>query len=191
MSVNLSKGQKIDLTKDNAGLNKIMIGLGWDINRFDGDAFDLDVSAFLTDANSKCTNDGDMVFYNNLQHSSGAVIHSGDNRTGNGDGDDETLTVTLDKVPANITEIHFAVTIDNADAKNQNFGMVEHSYIRAVNMENNEEIFRYDLEEDFSLETGIIAGKLYKKDGNWKFAAVGSGYNGGLAAILRNFGLDC
>ena len=192
MSINLQKGQKIDLTKDNSNLNKVMFGLGWDVNRYDGnDQFDLDVSAFLTDDSGHCPSETDMIFYNNTRHPSGAVMHSGDNRTGEGEGDDETILVELSKIPANITKISFVVTIDQAEQRMQNFGMVESSYIRAVDQDTNEELFRYDLEEDYSLETGIVAGELYKHNGNWKFNAVGSGFKGGLAAILSNFGLSC
>lgn len=191
MAINLVKGQKIDLTKGNAGLNKVVIGLGWDVNRYDGnDDFDLDVSAFFLDETGKVTCEQDFVFYGQPSHPSGALIYSGDNRTGEGDGDDESMTLTLNKIPANITKIVFATTIYDAQSRLQNFGMVDNSYIRAYNAETNEELFKYELTEDFSLETGVVAGELYRKDGEWKFNAVGSGYNGGLAAIGRNFGLD-
>ena len=179
MSISLVKGQKIDLTKGNAGLNKVVFGLGWDTNRYDGNVdFDLDVSAFFTDDSGKVTGEQDFVFY------------SGDNRTGVGDGDDETMIVELNKIPSNITKISFSATIYDAENRLQNFGMVDNSYIRAYNADTNEELFKYELNEDFSLETGVIAGELYRKNGEWKFNAVGSGYNGGLAAIGRNFGLD-
>lgn len=191
MSISLIKGQKIDLTKGNAGLNKVVFGLGWDTNRYDGNAdFDLDVSAFFTDDSGKVTGEQDFVFYGQPQHPSGALIYSGDNRTGAGDGDDETMVVELNKIPSNITKISFSATIYDAENRLQNFGMVDNSYIRAYNADTNEELFKYELNEDFSLETGVIAGELYRKNGEWKFIAVGSGYNGGLAAIGRNFGLD-
>ena len=191
MSISLVKGQKIDLTKGNAGLNKVVFGLGWDTNRYDGNAdFDLDVSAFFTDNSGKVTGEQDFVFYGQPQHPSGALIYSGDNRTGVGDGDDETMIVELNKIPSNITKISFSATIYDAENRLQNFGMVDNSYIRAYNVDTNEELFKYELNEDFSLETGVIAGELYRKNGEWKFNAVGSGYNGGLAAIGRNFGLD-
>ena len=161
MSISLVKGQKIDLTKGNKGLAKVVFGLGWDTNRYDGNAtFDLDVSAFLTDSNDKVTRDQDFVFYNQPNHPSGAIIYSGDNLTGEGQGDDETFTVTLNKIPSNITKISFAATIYDAEERLQNFGMVDNSYIRAYNADTNEELFKYELNEDFSLETGIIAGEL-------------------------------
>ena len=191
MSVNLVKGQKIDLTKGNSGLKKVVFGLGWDTNRYDGDAsFDLDVSAFLTGSDGKVTCEPDFVFYGQPQHPSGAIVYSGDNQTGVGNGDDETMVVDLAKIPSNIEKISFAATIYNAENRYQNFGMVDNSYIRAYNADTDEELFKYELNEDFSLETGIISGELYRRNGEWKFNAVGSGYNGGLATIARNFGLD-
>ena len=172
MSISLVKGQKIDLTKGNAGLNKVVFGLGWDTNRYDGNAdFDLDVSAFFTDDSGKVTGEQDFVFYGQPQHPSGALIYSGDNRTGVGDGDDETMIVELNKIPSNI-------------------GMVDNSYIRAYNADTNEELFKYELNEDFSLETGVIAGELYRKNGEWKFNAIGSGFQGGLAALCGHFGIE-
>ena len=191
MSISLVKGQKIDLTKGNSGLKKVVFGLGWDTNRYDGNAdFDLDVSAFFTDASGKVTGEQDFVFYGQSQHPSGALIYSGDNRTGVGSGDDETMTVELNKIPSNIERICFAATIYDAESRLQNFGMVDNSYIRAYDADTNEELFKYELNEEFSLETGIIAGELYRKNGEWKFNAVGSGYQGGLATIARNFGLN-
>ena len=191
MSISLVKGQKIDLTKGNGGLKKVVFGLGWDTNRYDGNAdFDLDVSAFFTDASGKVTGEQDFVFYGQPQHSSGALVYSGDNQSGVGSGDDETMTVELNKIPSNIERISFAATIYDAENRLQNFGMVDNSYIRAYDADTNEELFKYELNEDFSLETGIIAGELYRKNGEWKFNAVGSGYQGGLATIARNFGLN-
>ena len=190
MSISLVKGQKIDLTKGNSGLAKVVFGLGWDINRYDGNtSFDLDVSAFLTDSTGKVTGEPDFVFYGQPQHPSGAIIYSGDNQTGVGNGDDETMIVELNKIPSNIDKISFAATIYDAENRLQNFGMVDNSYIRAYDANTNEELFKYELNEDFSLETGIIAGELYRKNGEWKFNAVGSGYGGGLATIARSFGL--
>ena len=191
MSISLVKGQKINLTKGNSGLKKVVFGLGWDTNRYDGNAdFDLDVSAFFTDASGKVTGEQDFVFYGQPQHPSRALIYSGDNQTGVGIGDDETMTVELNKIPSNIEKISFAASIYDAENRLQNFGMVDNSYIRAYNADTNEELFKYELNEDFSLETGIIAGELYRKNGEWKFNAVGSGYQGGLATIARNFGLN-
>lgn len=191
MSISLVKGQKIDLTKGNAGLKKVVFALGWDTNRYDGDEeFDLDVSAFFTDDSGKVTGEHDFVFYGQPQHPSGALTYSGDNRTGEGNGDDEIMTVELEKIPANISKISFATTIYDAENRLQNFGMVDNSYIRAYDADTNEELFRYDLNEDFSLETGVVAGELYRRNGEWKFNAVGSGFAGGLAAVGRNFGLN-
>ena len=191
MSISLVKGQKIDLTKGNGGLKKVVFGLVWDTNRYDGNAdFDLDVSAFFTDASGKVTGEQDFVFYGQPQHPSGALVYSGDNQSGVGSGDDETMTVELNKIPSNIERISFAATIYDAENRLQNFGMVDNSYIRAYDADTNEELFKYELNEDFSLETGIIAGELYRKNGEWKFNAVGSGYQGGLATIARNFGLN-
>ena len=191
MSISLAKGQKIDLTKGNEGLKNVMFGLGWSTNKYDGEEpFDLDVSAFMLDSNGKVTGEQDFIFYNQPSHPSGSVIYSGDNRTGDGDGDDETMKIDLSKIPAGIDRIAFAVTIDRADERLQNFGMVSDSYIRAVNEENGEELFKYELDEDFSLETAIIAGELYRRNNEWKFSAVGSGMQGGLGAIARNYGLN-
>ena len=166
MSISLVKGQKIDLTKGNAGLKKVVFALGWDTNRYDGDAeFDLDVSAFFTDDSGKVTGEQDFVFYGQPQHPSG-------------------------KIPANISKISFAATIYDAENRLQNFGMVDNSYIRAYDADTKEELFKYELNEDFSLETGVVAGELYRRNGEWKFNAVGSGFAGGLAAVCRNFGVN-
>lgn len=191
MPINLSKGQKISLSKEAPGLTHIMVGLGWDINRYDGNAdFDLDASAFLTGANGKCTCSGDFVFYNNFEHPSGAVKHMGDNRTGDGEGDDEQIFVDLSKIPANIERIAVTVTIFDAEKRRQNFGQVSNAYCRMVNDDTGEEIIRYDLGEDFSIETAMVVGELYLHNGEWKFNAIGSGFSGGLAALCQNYGLD-
>jgi tellurium resistance protein TerD len=191
MAINLQKGQKVDLTKTNPGLKKIIIGLGWDTNKFDGSQdFDLDAAAFLAGAGGKVLSDADFVFYGNLQHASGGVTHTGDNLTGEGEGDDEQIKVDLSKVPANIEKIDFTCTIYDADARKQNFGMVQNAFIRIVNEETNAEIMRYDLGEDFSIETAIIFGELYRNNGEWKFNAIGSGFQGGLRALCLNFGVN-
>ena len=191
MPVNLQKGQKVDLTKGNAGLDSILVGLGWDTNKYDGGhEFDLDVSVFMTGDNGKVENETNFVFYNNPQDGAGSVIYSGDNRTGEGEGDDESVKVTLSKVPANVQKISFTVTIHEADARGQNFGQVSNAYIRIVDTAKNEELLRYDLGEDYSIETAIVVAELYRHNGEWKFAAVGSGFQGGLAALCRNFGLN-
>ncbi|WP_027422262.1 TerD family protein [Lachnobacterium bovis] len=191
MPINLSKGQKIDLTKEKPSLHKIRVGLGWDVNEFDtGGSFDLDASAFLAGSNGKCSQETDFIFYGNLEHPSKAVVHTGDNRTGEGEGDDEVINVDLALVPDRIERIAFTVTIYEAEKKNQNFGQVANAYIRLIDEETNEEIVRYDLGEDFSIETAIVVGELYKNNGNWKFNAIGSGFQGGLAALCGHFGLE-
>jgi len=189
--VNLSKGQKVDLTKGNPGLKQIMVGLGWDINKYDGGFdFDLDAAAFLLGADGKAASENDFVFYNNKEHVSGSVVHAGDNKTGAGEGDDEVINIDLSKVPANIDKIDFTVTIHQADERNQNFGQVNNSYIRVLNQANGEELIHFDLGEDFSIETAVVVAELYRHGSEWKFNAIGSGFAGGLAALCRNFGLD-
>ncbi|WP_416387390.1 TerD family protein [Caminicella sporogenes] len=191
MAVSLKKGQKVDLTKTNPGLTKVVVGLGWDTNKYDGGHdFDLDAAAFLLGENGKVLSDEDFVFYNNLNHKSGAVVHLGDNLTGEGEGDDEQIKIDLSKVPAEYQKIAFTVTIHEAQARNQNFGQVSNAFIRIFNEETNEELIRYDLSEDFSIETAIVVGELYRHNGEWKFSAVGSGFEGGLAALCRNFGIN-
>ena len=191
MAVSLAKGQKVDLTKTNPGLKEVLIGLGWDTNKYDGGHdFDLDAAAFLLGANGKVTSDADFVFYNNLKHSSGSVEHLGDNLTGAGEGDDEEIKIDLSKVPADIQKIDFTVTIHEADARKQNFGQVENAFIRVVDAASNKELIRYDLGEDFSIETAVVVGELYRHGGEWKFQAIGSGFSGGLAALGKNFGVN-
>ncbi|KOP82544.1 TerD family protein [Cytobacillus solani] len=191
MGIQLSKGQRIDLTKTNPGLTKAIIGLGWDTNKYQGGHdFDLDASAFLVDANNKCQNDLDFIFYNNLQHPSGAVIHTGDNRTGEGDGDDEQLVVDFTKIPANVHRIGITVTIHDADQRMQNFGQVSNAFVRLVDDANNQELLRFDLGEDFSIETAVVVCELYRHGSDWKFNAIGSGFSGGLASLCRNYGLQ-
>ena len=191
MPINLSKGQKIDLTKTNPGLKNIMVGLGWDVNVFDsGSAFDLDAAAFMAGANGKCPKDTDFIFYGNLKHSSGAVEHMGDNLTGEGEGDDEQIRIDLSKIPQNIEKIAITVTIYDADNRRQNFGQVSNAFIRIVNLDTNEELIHYDLGEDFSIETAVVVGELYKHNNEWKFNAIGSGFQGGLAALCGHYGID-
>ena len=191
MAVSLSKGQKVDLTKTNPGLTNVVVGLGWDTNKYDGgNDFDLDSSVFLLGENGKVTNETDFVFYNNPQGANGAVVHTGDNRTGAGDGDDEQVKISLTTVPANVQRIAFTITIHEADSRNQNFGQVSNSYARIFNEATGEELIRYDLGEDFSIETAIVVGELYRHNGEWKFSAIGSGYQGGLAALATDFGLS-
>ena len=191
MPINLTKGQKVDLTKGTPGLTKLMVGLGWDVNAFDtGGSFDLDAAAFLLGENGKITRTEDFVFYGNLQHPSGAVEHLGDNLTGAGDGDDEQIKVDLSKVPANIERIAFTVTIYDADVRRQNFGQVQNAYIHIQDMVSGADLIRYDLGEDFSIETAIVVGELYRHNGEWKFNAIGSGFQGGLAALCGHYGIE-
>ncbi|MBQ3010255.1 MAG: TerD family protein [Oscillospiraceae bacterium] len=191
MGISLQKGQKVDLTKTNPGLSKVVVGLGWDVNMFDtGGNFDLDTAAFLLAANGKVRTSDDFVFYGNLRHVSGAVEHQGDNTTGAGDGDDEQIKIDLSKVPADIARITFTVTIYEADERRQNFGQMNNAFIRIVDEVKGEELIRYDLGEDFSIETAAVFGELYKHNGEWKFNAIGSGYQGGLAALCANYGVD-
>ncbi|MDF9599268.1 TerD family protein [Bacillus cereus] len=191
MVIQLQKGQKVDLTKGRENLKNVMIGLGWDVNEFDGGHdFDLDASAFLLNSAGKCAKDLDFIFYNNLKSTCGSVVHSGDNLTGGGDGDDEQLVVHLDKVPSNVDKIAFTVTIYDALKRNQNFGQVKNAFVRLANKDTGEEIFRYDLGEDFSIETAVVFCELYRHNGEWKFNAVGAGFQGGLAALVKAYGLD-
>ena len=191
MAISLKKGQKVDLTKTNPGLKEVLVGLGWDTNRYDGGKdFDLDSSAFLLGANGKVASDDDFVFYGNLKHKSGGVEHLGDNLTGAGEGDDEQIKIFLDKIPAEVEKIDFTVTIYEADERKQSFGQVENAFIRVVNAATNEELIRYDLSEDFSVETAVVVGELYRHGGEWKFNAIGSGFEGGLGALGRNFGVN-
>lgn len=191
MPVNLTKGQKVSLTKGNPGLRNVVVGLGWDVNQFDtGGDFDLDASAFLLSDSGKVSRQEDFVFYGNLSHPSGSVVHQGDNLTGVGDGDDEQIKIDLTQVPETISKIAFAVTIYDAEGRRQNFGQVNNAFIRIYDETNGEELLRYDLGEDFSIETAAIFGELYKHGGEWKFNAIGSGYQGGLAAICASYGID-
>lgn len=191
MPLQLSKGQKISLKKEAPGLDNIMVGLGWDAVQYDNSAaFDLDATAFLLGAGNRCTSEANVIFYNNKVHQSGCIQHEGDNRTGDGEGDDEVINVILSKVPQDIEKIDFTVTIDQAEQRRQNFGMVSRAYIRICNPSTGEELIRYDLSEDFSLETAIVVASLYRNNGEWKFSAVGQGYNGGLAALCNSYGIE-
>ena len=191
MAISLKKGQKVDLTKTNPGLKNILIGLGWDTNKYDGGKdFDLDASVFLLGASGKVASDDDFVFYGNLKHKSGAVEHLGDNLTGAGEGDDEEIKIDLSLVPADVEKIDFTVTIYEAEERKQNFGQVENAFIRVVDATNNKELIRYDLGEDFSIETAVVIGELYRNKGEWKFNAIGSGFSGGLASLGKNYGVN-
>lgn len=189
MAISLQKGQKIDLTKGNPSLNNIIVGLGWDVNKYDGQAdFDLDASAFLLDQTGKVAIDSNFVYYGNLK--AGGVEHSGDNLTGGGEGDDEQIKVDLKAVPADVDKIAFTVTIYEAEARKQTFGQVSNAFIRIVDEKTNQELVRYDLGEDYSIETAIVVAELYRNGTEWKFNAIGSGFAGGLAALARNYGLN-
>ena len=191
MPISLSKGQKVNLTKGNPGLKKVVVGLGWDVNVYDtGGSFDLDAAAFLLGANGKVTKTEDFVFYGNLKHPSGSVQHLGDNLTGEGEGDDEQIKIDLAGVPADIQKIAFTVTIYEAESRHQNFGQVNNAFIRIYNEDNGEELLRYDLGEDYSIETAVVFAELYRNNGEWKFNAIGSGYGGGLAALCGSYGID-
>ena len=176
MPINLSKGQKVDLTKGNPGLKNIMVGLGWDVNAFDSGAdFDLDAAAFLVGENGKCPTEKEFVFYGNLVHPSESVKHMGDNLTGEGDGDDEQIVVDLSKIPAEYDRIVIVVNIYHAVQRKQHFGMIENAFIRLVDGKNNREMCKYDLSEDYSDMTAMIFGEVYRHDGEWKFNAIGQG----------------
>lgn len=191
MPINLTKGQKVDLTKGNPGLKNIMVGLGWDVNAFDSGAdFDLDAAAFMVGADGRCPTDKEFVFYGNLEHTSGAVKHMGDNLTGAGEGDDEQILVDLTTIPGNIEKVAFTVTIYEAETRRQNFGQVSNAFIRIVDEATGTELIRYDLGEDFSIETAVVVGELYRHNGEWKFNAIGSGFQGGLAALCGHYGIE-
>ena len=191
MAITLSKGQKVSLTKGNPGLKNIVVGLGWDTNKYDGGFdFDLDSAAFLLGENDKVNSDSDFIFYNNLKHSSGAVQHLGDNLTGEGDGDDEQVKLDLSLVPQNVNKIAFTVTIHEAQERRQNFGQVNNSYVRVVNADTNQVLLNYELGEDFSIETAVVVCEIYRHNGEWKFNALGSGFEGGLEALCKNFGVN-
>lgn len=191
MAVRLSKGQKVDLTKKNPNLKKVIVGLGWDTNKGTNSyGFDLDASAFLLNGSGTVNGEDDFIFYNNPRGGQGSVIHSGDNKTGIGDGDDEQITVDLPAVPSSIDRIAFTITINDAQKKGQNFGQISNSYIRVLDPTSSEVLLHYDLGREFSVETAIVAAELYRYKGEWKFNAVGSGFQGGLAALCKNFGLE-
>jgi tellurium resistance protein TerD len=190
MAISLSKGGNVSLTKSAPGLSKILIGLGWDVRATDGDGFDLDASAFLLNSSGKVRGDADFIFFNQPKSADGSVQHMGDNTTGAGDGDDEVVKVDLDGVPADLDKIAISVTIHDAEVRRQNFGMVSQAFVRVVNEADGTEIVRYDLSEDFSVETALVFGEVYRNSGEWKFRAVGQGFQGGLAAMAKNFGVN-
>ncbi|EZP35257.1 MULTISPECIES: TerD family protein [Janthinobacterium] len=190
MAISLQKGGNVNLSKEAPNLKKIIVGLGWDPRSTDGATFDLDGSAFLLKSDGKVRGDSDFIFYNNLKSTDGSVVHTGDNTTGEGEGDDERIEIDLSRVPADIDRISVTVTIHDADARRQNFGMVSKAFIRCLNAEGEKEIARYDLSEDSSTETAMIFGEIYRYNGEWKFKAIGQGFNGGLGPLARSFGVN-
>lgn len=189
MAISLSKGGRLSLSKEAPGLKLVHVGLGWDSRVTDGAEFDLDASAFMLTASGKVRSDADFIFYNQLSSTCGSVQHTGDNLTGEGEGDDEVLIIDLSKVPAEIEKVVFTVTIHDAQARGQSFGQVENAFIRLVNQETKQEILRFDLAEDYSTETAMAFGEIYRHAGEWKFNAVGQGYAGGLAAMCGQYGV--
>ena len=193
MAVSLTKGQRVAI--DNS-LKLGLVGLGWDTNKYDGGYdFDLDASVFLLGANGKVRRDEDFVFYNNLVGADGAVVHQGDNLTGNGDGDDEVIVIDFTKIPQDVEKIAVTVTIFDAEQRRQNFGQVSNAYVRLARMRDEfdlqgETLLQFDLEEEFSIETSLVVCEIYRKNGEWKFNAVASGFKGGLEALCRNYGVN-
>lgn len=190
MAISLQKGGNVSLSKEAPSMSKMIIGLGWDVRATDGAAFDLDGSAFLLNESGKVRSDADFIFYNQSKSADGSVEHTGDNRTGDGDGDDEQIVIELGKVPADVQKIAVAVTIHEAEARGQNFGMVSSAFIRCVNADGNSEIARFDLSEDASVETAMIFGEVYRHNGEWKFKAIGQGFKGGLGPLAKNYGVN-
>ncbi|MDX8376584.1 MAG: TerD family protein [Mariprofundales bacterium] len=190
MAVNLSKGGRVNLEKEAPGLKNVLLGLGWDCKKADGADFDLDASLLMLGNDDKSIGENSFIFYNNKTSSCGSVVHQGDNLTGDGDGDDEVINVALPKIPENVSKMIIAVTIHDAEARNQNFGQVDNAFIRVANNDNNQDIARYDLTEDYSTETSLIFGELYRKNGEWRFVAKGDGFAGGLKAYLASYGIE-
>ncbi len=190
MAISLTKGGNVSLTKEAPTMKTALAGLGWDARATDGAAFDLDASVFMVGENGKVVTDQHFIFFNNQTSPCGSVAHQGDNLTGEGDGDDEQVKVSFDQVPAEVQKLVFAVTIYDAEGRNQNFGQVSNAYMRIVNDDNSEEIARFDLSEDASLETAMVFGELYRHNGEWKFKAIGQGFSGGLSALAQQHGVN-
>lgn len=190
MAVSLSKGGNVSLSKEAPGLKRILVGLGWDARASDGGDFDLDASAFICNASGKVRSDSDFIFYNNLKSSEGSVEHTGDNQTGAGEGDDETLKMDLEKVPADVQKVVFTVTIHEAAARKQNFGMVSNAFVRVVNQDGGKELARFDLSEEASTETAMIFAEVYRNANEWKFKAIGQGFKDGLGPLARSMGVN-
>ena len=190
MAVSLTKGGNVSLSKEAPGLKSVHVGLGWDARVTDGQGFDLDASVFLLTESGKVRSDADFVFYNNTRGADGSVEHQGDNLTGDGEGDDEVVIVDLDRLPADVQKLSFAVTIHDAEGRSQNFGMVSNAFIRVLNKDGGREIARYDLSEDASVEAAMVFGELYRHSGEWKFKAVGQGFRGGLGPLAQSYGVN-
>ncbi|QGU32074.1 TerD family protein [Thermochromatium tepidum] len=190
MAISLQKGGNVSLTKTDPGLTNVLVGLGWDARSTDGAPFDLDSSVFLVGDDGKVLSDRHFVFYNQKTSPDGAVIHAGDNTTGAGEGDDETITINLPGVEAGVKRVVFAVTIHEAESRKQNFGMVRNAFMRVLNKDSNTELARFDLSEDYSTETAMIFGEIYRNGEEWKFKAVGQGFAGGLAALAKDHGVN-
>ncbi len=190
MAISLQKGGNVSLSKEAPGLKKMIVGLGWDPRVTDGTEFDLDGSVFLVTADGKVRSDNDFIFYNNVKSACGSVVHSGDNRSGQGEGDDERVTIDLEKVPADVAKVVVAATIHEGETRNQNFGQVGKAFMRCLNAEGEKEIARYDLSEDSSVETAMIFGEIYRNGTEWKFRAVGQGFKGGLGPLAKSMGVN-
>ncbi|MFT6386919.1 MAG: tellurium resistance protein TerD [Cellvibrionaceae bacterium] len=190
MSVSLSKGGNVSLEKVAPGMTKMIVGLGWDTRATDGVDFDLDASVFLLGEDGKVVDDKSFIFYNNMKSVCGSVQHTGDNQTGEGEGDDESVKIDLSLVPANISKIAVSVTIHDAEKRSQNFGQVSNAFVRVVDEANGTEAIRYDLSEDYSVETAMNFGELYRHNGEWKFKAIGQGFSGGLKPMAQEFGVS-
>ncbi|MET7796577.1 TerD family protein [Streptomyces decoyicus] len=190
MGVSLSKGGNVSLTKEAPNLTAVVVGLGWDARTTTGTDFDLDASALLANDQGKVANDQNFVFFNNLKSPDGSVEHTGDNITGEGEGDDEQIKVNLAAVPADVSKIVFPVSIYDAETRQQSFGQVRNAFIRVVNQADNNELARYDLSEDASTETAMVFGELYRNGAEWKFRAIGQGYASGLRGIAQDFGVN-
>ncbi|MEY8800261.1 TerD family protein [Leisingera sp. XS_AS12] len=190
MTISLSKGSNISLSKTDPSLTRLLVGLGWDPRATDGQEFDLDASLFMVNGTGKVRGPEDFIFYKQLTSPCGSIEHTGDNRTGEGEGDDEVINIDLSKVPADIQRLIVTVTIHDAEQRRQSFGQVGGAFMRVVNRDSNAEVARYDLSEDYSTETAMIFGEVYRHNGDWKFKAVGQGFAGGLLTMCRQFGID-
>lgn len=190
MAISLTKGQNISLSKTDPSLKNVLVGLGWDARSTDGQDFDLDASVFMATENGKVPSDRHFIFYNQLVSPCGGVEHTGDNLTGDGDGDDESVIVCLDKVQSNIKSLFITVTIHDAEARRQNFGQVSNAFVRIVNNDTSDEIVRFDLSEDYSTEIAMVFGEIYRHNGEWKFRAIGQGYTGGLYSLCQQYGVN-